>query len=204
MRLDKRKLKALVEDHCLENEFPSVAAKSPRTPFQGLEICQGLRCLHCSKVLGTHNSMQKHHQEEHAANHPTPKEWPACFMQRLSSRAGPCRQYFEVKQPPTQQEATLEAMMEDLRVNTTNTIRVNMAAPNARSISPWLLATGWHTHILGYEIGELINLRSIPKDEEFPGLKALVKSYMLMAIDLMDSTDNLCLQYLNTDDPAKT
>lgn len=106
--------------------------------------------------------------------------------------------------PKTHEEATIDSMLEELQINAMAMTRVDVKAVNARSISPWLLFTGWHVHIQDYETKELLSLISIPKEDEFPGLKNLVRTYMLKATDLMDSTDDLCLQYLNTADPAKT
>jgi hypothetical protein len=203
MKVDVQKLNALVEDGVLIKDLPTLRYEHPVEPFAGLQVHPGLRCVHCPKVTGNQATMIKHHHAEHGKDHSTPKTWPACHMQRLTSAGGKHRGYWQVESPQAH-EVSIDSMVEQLQVKAMDTIKVDMTAVNARSISPWLLATGWHTHIQGYETKELLSLISIPKEDEFPGLKNLVRTYMLKATDLMDSTDDLCLQHLNTADPAKT
>jgi hypothetical protein len=204
MKLDRTKFPALVADNSIHEELPPLHFDSAMEPFDGLKIDPGLRCIHCPKVAGTRDSMIKHHQRCHLKEHATPKSWPSCHIQRLTSSPGKHCAYWEVTLPKTHEEATIDSMLEELQINAMAMTRVDVKAVNARSISPWLLFTGWHVHIQDYETKELLSLISIPKEDEFPGLKNLVRTYMLKATDLMDSTDDLCLQYLNTADPAKT
>jgi hypothetical protein len=203
MKLDVQKLHALVENQELTEDLPTLRFERPVEPFEGLQVHPGLRCIHCPKVTGNQETMIKHHRTEHAKDHSTPKTWPTCHMQRLTSAGGKHRGYWQVE-PSRTDEVSIDSMVEELQIDAMAMTRVDVKAVNARSISPWLLFTGWHIHIQDYETKELLSLISIPKEDEFPGLKNLVRTYMLKATDLMDSTDDLCLQYLNTADPAKT
>ncbi|KAJ7211059.1 hypothetical protein B0H12DRAFT_1242619 [Mycena haematopus] len=77
--------------------------------------------------------------------------------------------------------------------------------PNARMISPWLLRTGWHKLLEPYSEyrDELIDLVSVPKEEEFPALKQAVTAYFRNATSLIAHTNEVVLQYLNSADPDK-
>jgi hypothetical protein len=203
MKLDVQKINALVEDQQLTKDLPTVHFEEPVIPFEGLKVHPGLRCVYCLKVTGNQETMIKHHCAEHGKDHSTPKTWPTCHMQRLTSAGGKHCGYWQVESPQ-RDEVSIESMLQELQIEAMGTIKVDMRAVNARSVSPWLLATGWHLHTQGYKTQELLDLISIPKEREFPGLRALVKRYMIQATDLIDSTDDLCLQHLNTADPAKT
>jgi hypothetical protein len=77
--------------------------------------------------------------------------------------------------------------------------------PNARMISPWLMRTMWHQHLephREHEV-ELCSLVAMPKDDELPWLHELVYDYFSMATGLIESTDELVLQTLNSTDPEK-
>ena len=204
MKLDIQTLNALVENEGLSEDLPTLHFEQPVQPFKGLQVYPGLRCVHCHKVTGKQETMVKHHRTEHGEGHITPKIWPTCHIQRLTSVGGKHCGYWQVESPQREEEASIDSMLQELQLQATDMIKVDMTAVNARSVSPWLLATGWHLHIQGYKTQELLDLISIPKEQEFPGLRALIKRYMIKATDLIDSTDNLCLQHLNTADPAKT
>jgi len=77
------------------------------------------------------------------------------------------------------------------------------ADKNPRQVSPWLLTTHWHEHFNGYDTGELLDLIALPKEGEFPGLRALVEKYVEQAIKLIAHTAELALQRLNSPDPVK-
>ncbi|KAJ7467398.1 hypothetical protein B0H11DRAFT_2046928 [Mycena galericulata] len=77
--------------------------------------------------------------------------------------------------------------------------------PNARMISPFLMRTRWHEDMLPYQdrLPEIRELASMPKKTEFPGLHELIKAYLQKATALLDATDELVLQRLNSADPDK-
>ncbi|KAJ6562794.1 hypothetical protein DFH09DRAFT_1478863 [Mycena vulgaris] len=80
--------------------------------------------------------------------------------------------------------------------------------PNARMISPWLMLmrTGWHEHVQPFkdEIPELRHLVSMPSPgDKMYCLHDRVKEYLTNAMVLLDATDELVLQHLNSPDPDK-
>jgi hypothetical protein len=77
--------------------------------------------------------------------------------------------------------------------------------PNARMISPWLMRTMWHEHLEPHRVheAELRTLVAMPKDDELPWLHELVYQYFSSATGLIDDTDELVLQILNSADPEK-
>jgi hypothetical protein len=112
---------------------------------------------------------------------------------------------FQIHPPPKksltaqeQKNALLEEQMDSIIVpdDTTN--------PDARSVSPWLLTTHWHEHVQGYSVEELLKLISLPREEEFPGLRGALLLYLQEAQDLMPQISELVLQRINTSNPAKT
>jgi hypothetical protein len=203
-RLDLQKMDHLVDRYSLRQELPIITPGEAREPYQGLEVLNGLRCLYCPKVLGKEDSMKKHHQKNHLEEHPTPSQWLSCHMQQLSARPGQSRQYFEVIPPKTVEAAALDTMIKDLCAKAEATLKVDMSSINARSVSPWLLITNWHTHILPYNTEELWRLIAVPKETEFPGLKTLIMTYMQEATKKIAYTGELTLQHLNTPNPDKT
>ncbi|KAJ7681090.1 hypothetical protein B0H17DRAFT_1232007 [Mycena rosella] len=81
------------------------------------------------------------------------------------------------------------------------------AIPNARMISPWLMRTRWPQQILRYRehAPELLQLVAMPsdKDANMQSLQATVTAYLDRATQLIDATDGLVLQTLNSHDPDK-
>ncbi|KAJ6613864.1 hypothetical protein B0H10DRAFT_2221834 [Mycena sp. CBHHK59/15] len=77
--------------------------------------------------------------------------------------------------------------------------------PNARMISPWLMRTGWHEHILPYidNVAKLCDLVAMPKDNKFPELHMKVKEYFHQATIQLDAMDELVHQRLNSANPDK-
>lgn len=77
--------------------------------------------------------------------------------------------------------------------------------PNVRMISPWLMCTGWPKHMEPYcEHGdELMQLVSVPSEDEFPFLHEAVASYFSTVTGLFEHMNEVVLQRLNSADPVK-
>ncbi|KAJ6569982.1 hypothetical protein B0H10DRAFT_2443284 [Mycena sp. CBHHK59/15] len=79
--------------------------------------------------------------------------------------------------------------------------------PNARMISPWLLRTRWHEQVQPYRENhaDLIWLVSMPgsDDTDMKNLHKTVRKYYDQATNLIDGTDELVLQIINSSDPKK-
>jgi hypothetical protein len=76
---------------------------------------------------------------------------------------------------------------------------------NSCAVAPWLLSTKWpgHLHVDGYDPGELMALVKPLTKWENSRLVDLVHQYFEDATNLIDYTDELTLQHLNTPDPTK-
>ncbi|KAJ7205095.1 hypothetical protein B0H12DRAFT_1080393 [Mycena haematopus] len=72
--------------------------------------------------------------------------------------------------------------------------------PNARLISPWLMGTLWHKEVEPHRehLPALCALVAMPKDDEFPDLRRCVQEYFYQATALIEDTELLVLQKLNT------
>ncbi|KAJ7825006.1 hypothetical protein B0H13DRAFT_1918837 [Mycena leptocephala] len=77
--------------------------------------------------------------------------------------------------------------------------------PNPRMTSPWLMRTGWPKHMVSYceHNKELMQLVSLPSEDEFPVLREVVASYFSTVTDLIEHTNEVVLQCLNSADPIK-
>lgn len=79
------------------------------------------------------------------------------------------------------------------------------ALPNSRLISPFLLRSHWHKLVQPYteQISQLCDLVAMPKDDEFPELQGHIHTYFDRATRLLDHTEDLVLQRVNSPDPDK-
>ncbi|KAJ7021731.1 hypothetical protein C8F04DRAFT_1313341 [Mycena alexandri] len=107
--------------------------------------------------------------------------------------------------PPSTQRPTPAKSLRDLVSNFDPKDYRAEELPNARMISPWLMRNGWHKHLEPYRKhdDELIRLASVPSDDEIPGLRKAVASYFTEATNLIEHTNEVVLQRLNSADPNK-
>jgi hypothetical protein len=83
--------------------------------------------------------------------------------------------------------------------------RVEQIPQEKRMVNPWLLTTKWHEHVAGHEVATLRKLVEIPKvdDPIMPDIAKAVETYFESALVLLETTDELILQRLNSFDPLK-
>ena len=204
IKVDKARFTAALEDNGVYDDFPTFITDEEWPAFDGIKQQQGIRCLHCAKVTVSSRSMKVHHSSDHQGI-PLPKEWPVCCVQRLSTRPGKARAYFQVKAPAEAQGSQMGQSIDAIWLHM-DSVMHDSASPadkNPRQVSPWLLTTHWHEHFNGYDTGELLDLIALPKEGEFPGLRSLVEKYVERAIKLIAQTAELALQRLNSPDPVK-
>ncbi|OBZ77855.1 hypothetical protein A0H81_01612 [Grifola frondosa] len=202
IHISASKLNDVINDCKVLEKLPQVSEQDYLQPIGGLAIYNGLRCHHCKMICGSTGFMKKHHlQLHHHLDMPT--SWPACKMQHLNN--GPdTRAWFEVH--PSGHPATLsyeEAIIKKLYLDLEHS-KVDHQSQNTREICPWLLTTKWHVHTEPYMTKELRELVAFPKKDEFPGLSNAVLHYLNAGLALLEGTDSLTLQKLNTEDPLKT
>ncbi|KAF8126882.1 hypothetical protein K438DRAFT_1790273 [Mycena galopus ATCC 62051] len=170
-----------IHSHNILPEYPeNLWDKTPCQPFGGLAItkkqCGCPLCPFASKRRG----VMKHIRDQHKGTDANPDE--GLCTQALHHTFPRCITGFDsgAHQPTT-------------------------GIPNARMIAPWLLRNGWHRELEPHKehVAELRELVSMPKGSEFPWLQKLVQAYFTQATELMDATDTLVLQRLNSSDTDK-
>ena len=86
---------------------------------------------------------------------------------------------------------------------------VTTEALNARAVSPWLLATHWHERIIPRTTRDEVRAWQsqiallTTEDAWLWGLREAMHDYFEEALELVNRTDDLVLQRLNSPDPSK-
>ena len=205
LEIDQPVFKKALDIMGVMDVFPEPGFGGPECPaFGGLGIKQGYRCEECEQALGTKASSAKHYSKVHPGIK-KPKELPDIYTQCLNYGAGPARTLFEVLPFDTPDTNSDEMLVASLRAETDKSFQqsIDPSLLNARGISPWLLSTKWHLHVAGYDPRELMALVTPMHKKDMPRLVSLVHSYYLQATALIEETDDLTLQYLNSPDPGK-
>jgi hypothetical protein len=172
--------------------------------IQGLKLHKGFRCEHCSKVLVSKLAMTTHHQEVHKRI-PIPKDWPPCYLQQFHPRRAQTMFEVSCRANPASTPTIVEDIIRDMHEMILS-VKATAGQGTRRKVTvidPWLLTCKWHIHVAPYDVSELRARVEMPKDDEFPGMKELVQLYFERATALIDHTDDLTLQYLNTANPDK-
>jgi hypothetical protein len=202
--------------HGLEiaTEFPSILLTVEARPsFSGIPVVkEQFGCPRCA-YAASKTVVQRHLKDVH--NDTRSKGSPGFMTQVLNSGAPNAKAHIRVVEKalhppplsaiiPTQPHTTgqkISDLVTDFDANTYCAEEL----PNSRMISPWLLRTGWHKHLEPYRAHdpELIELASVPYDGQFLGLHTAVSKYFLDAGKLIDKTNEVVLQKLNSADPDK-
>lgn len=108
-----------------------------------------------------------------------------------------------MSQDQTPKETLMKALLKELDEE----LDVLLSRNDECLIMPWLMTTQWHeyTAATGLNTQTLQSKVAIPKDNDpaMPGLHSLVDVYFQEALALLQSTDELVLQCLNSPDPDK-
>ncbi|KZT18427.1 hypothetical protein NEOLEDRAFT_1152627 [Neolentinus lepideus HHB14362 ss-1] len=201
--LDEDMLLDVLDELEVEQSLPRITDGLVVQEIQGLKVHDGFLCNQCSKIRLNRKSMLQHYSDIHP-DLPPPLQFTACKAQRLTTGAGSSSIYCKVEKPISSPDTPWEQMITTAQMEMAGTEVAEDRDINARMVSPWLLTTRWHEHVQGYNISELCHLISTPRKDEYPDLPHLVLAYMERATNLINHTDELVLQVLNTPDPAKT
>lgn len=197
--LDRSELKSIIDQANIAKGFPDFSGEAtPLVPFSGLEIRQVSGCPSCP-YSAMHDSVKKHIAVQHPEAIKTPLE--NVSVQQLNP--GGSRTLFRVANLPLSTSSLEIDILQELQTFQWQDHTGNKDIPNARMISPWLMRTGWHQYIQDEPPAVLCKLAAIPSQEEFPDLQAKVLEYFNEATDLLDQTDELVLQRVNSSDPTK-
>jgi hypothetical protein len=202
LKIDKVPFGNAIEAMEVSDNLPASPTGPGLLEFAGLELHTGLRCRACPKIANGMPAMGVHYSKCHR-DLIKPKDFPSVHFQRLNNGVM-SKAKFEVQprnlKAPSPDETLIAAIRDETDKGFSKML--DPASLNARSVSPWLLSTKWHLHVAGHVPEELMCL--VKPLAEAHRLVALVKQYFEDAADLIDHTDDLVLQHLNTPDPAKT
>ncbi|KAJ3538055.1 hypothetical protein NMY22_g5325 [Coprinellus aureogranulatus] len=196
----KAKIDALSAMYDICTNYPKIDMSNGPVPFiAGLEVKLKHGCPLCM-YTASHSKVRDHLRDHHKKRDLKPLENVPCQV----LNAGGAHSFIRIA-PPTPDESeseTLEDKFCAFDVNATVTVS---APADKRLISPWLLRTGFHKYVEGHNISELVRLCAMPGDDEgsISVLQDLVLEYMEGATALIDRTDPLVLQLLNTKDAQK-
>ncbi|KAG2030468.1 hypothetical protein BDR03DRAFT_987079 [Suillus americanus] len=194
VRVDDDKYCGAVADMKIASALPSSVAG-------GLRIHDGLACDSCTFACGSRDWMARHHRDKH----PTvtlPKQWSPCKTQQLNN--GSNRKFWRVA-GDDDVVCDHQEVIDKMRKEMADVIRVEQVPQEKRMVSPWLLTTKWHEHVAGHDVGTLRKLVEFPKADDLtmPDISHGVEMYFDGALRLLEVTDELVLQRLNSPDPLK-
>jgi hypothetical protein len=110
-------------------------------------------------------------------------------------------EHIEEGQPS--KESLVESLLQELK----DELHVPQIILDERLVTPWLMTTRWHKYVSSsfWDVESLRRMVAIPKDNDdlIPGLRSAVNRYFQETLDLLESTDELVLQRLNSPDPIK-
>lgn len=201
------RFKNIVAELSITSELPKLS-KELRKVVHGLAIQNALRCSHCLSIGGDEQVMQAHHQKHHKHLQP-PVQWEVCKAQRWKKKGkGTFRIFWEVIcSQETSQKTVDQVLLVQLTKELEEELQTVHIPKDRRLISPWLLTTGWHTYVESLNLTTELacQLVALPQSHE-KGVEALstaVETYFQEALCLIDDTDELVLQRLNSPDPTK-
>lgn len=186
--------------------FPIMDNEISREPFDGIAIEQGYQCPYCFHCLLQLQSLQRHYRTLHI-DLPQLPNLSSKPMQTFS-RSKRHMAYFPVTSLTEMPESFLtwkDAIIEEYTcaLNQTGTLS-NTASLNPRAISPWLMKTRWHEYIPESLMPLCQSLVQPPRNSIFNHLRDSIFHYFNEATHLIESTDDLILQILNTPHPEAT
>lgn len=199
--LDLEQLKAICLKHGIGDVPVIEAQREPIISYDGITVKEGFACQVCAYVAGTELSIIEHYNKEHGSG--VPKSYTHCSYQQLCGK-DTHKAKFRVHPKAIPEPVTpLEAVMEAMREEITLLAKPSESTVNARAISPWLLASGFHLHVETFNKTELMALVAGGLDTKTAKIRKVVRKYYFKAADLLPVTPELVKQMLNSPDPPK-
>ena len=204
---DKPCFDGIVKDLTIVSKLPTDIS-GPRNPVHGLAIHTAIACGLCSSVFTKPAVMQKHYRNVHQ-NVKVPTSWRSCKAQCLKLKGlGQYQTFWEISTSEGEPRKSSRAIMVEKTMKELEKEQDTIqASGNHRLVSPWLLTTRWHEYVADFDIPakELCRRVALPRpdEEDYRTLMDVVEVYFREAEALIDGTDELVLQRLNSPDPAK-
>lgn len=186
----------------ISSVFPEIVySREPQDMFAGLKVNSVYGCPHCP-YAGNIKRVQDHAKKEHSG---MAKMMVEKNVTTQILNVGITKSHIRVKEVVREVEEEVPSLSVADEFNSFDWKEEmkERLVPNARMVSPWLMRTGWHKHVEGKDVAALCQLVTLPEADEFPGLQQAVLKYFDRATDLLDETDELVLQRLNSADPTK-
>ncbi|KAI6025416.1 hypothetical protein EDC04DRAFT_2606298 [Pisolithus marmoratus] len=189
--------------------LPNLAG--PRSIVHGLMVFDAIACKFCTFVYTKQKNMREHHMKKHP-DMPIPQHWRSCKAQRIKPEgAGTVRQLWEVTtQARAGEDSRERALADKLLGELEEQLKTVRVPKDDRLVSPWLLTTCWHEWARWLrkpteELRAMVALPrpSLPEEEHYKTLVETIELYFEEAVTMIDSTDELVLQRLNSPDPVK-
>lgn len=187
----------LKENNSIDVQLP-VVPEEVVEPWGGLMVFDGFHCRECSFFSTSVKSHQNHHRQKHFG--PTPKSFPECKIQRLGRR-----KWFRVDLSLLSFVGATQVSKDEFYQPIFDYLEADLISHEAsdyREVTPWLHRMKWHLHTGPHPTAELMDLVVFPRNDNM--LCNVVDYYFRQATKCLKNTDELILQKLNTDDPAKT
>jgi hypothetical protein len=199
---DKAQIQMIAESSNISHAYPNITSSNePPEKYSGLPVHHSAGCPYCPFVNSTTILINQHIKGQHPGLGGKPqKDVPTQVINR-----GVTKNLFRVVIPnKVETEISDNPVLKEFQDFDWKATEDAQTLPNARMISPWLMQTGWHMHTQGHDPQQLCDLVAMPDNDAFPQLHQNITQYFEAATDLLDDTDELVLQRINTADPEKT
>lgn len=168
--------------------------------WNDLALEDGYGCNHCDHTRRTEVSIIQHHKETHSGQ---PRSYTPWKVQRFNNLPGPQKAWFRVKSENVEVDISDDRVLQQAVDKVIAQVVVPSGPPEARAVSAWLLSNRWHEFTADLKPSDVAAWIAPPAKNEFPGLSSVLTEYMEKCVGLIKVTDEITLQRLNTEDPAK-
>lgn len=188
----------LAEQADVAVKYPKIASSAdPHVVFGGLSVRTSAGCPHCPYVAGP-KPVAKHVRKAHPGSTLATEE----NVHAQVINPGATKILFRVRPAAPTAVEPQDSLLLEFHAFSWKAYSTT-GVPNARMITPWLLRTQWHAHVLGRDPHVLCARVAMPVEPKLLPLSVLVTDYFDAATSLIAETDELVLQKLNTKDVAK-
>jgi hypothetical protein len=152
------------------------------TPIAGLPVYDALACAECTTFYPALKTMHLHYNKAHP-DIQMPRDLPTVKVQQITKHRTHGT-YFQVKVPFAQanRAGPSQTFVERVLEEAAETVQVTTYAQDPRQLHPFLLSTGWHTHVEPHDKAKVVELVAGPKaGDPYRGLQQLLFEYLRWA-----------------------